>query len=433
MNTPSLTIKSKISKKTKLKQYTKGDGNLYMRNLVTRKISIHFKFVGANIKEILEKVITEKVEGKCSVEGYIKKGSSRIITYSSGEIKGNLLFFQVVFECLVCNPVAGMRVNCVVKNVSQAGLRALAITDDDNSPLIIYIARDHHYMLPYFGKIKEDETINVRIIGQTFELNDKFISVIGKLEELEEHEYDNFESKVKSLKEKGEKTTVGELDLEGKEELMEEELEEEQKIIMRDDIENIPTLEGFMRVIGGKKGVTIMEEGKKLEGDENIVYENLETGEVYKNRPLKRGILKFYDNYLGENVYSMDVAVIDEKTNKEVGIASNYFNGNKITIQNPIFNNPDTYSVVKIGLDEDIEGELRKEVKGKEVGKEEGKEEEEGEEISEEEREFLEFRKKFEIQENMKKQKKMEEIGRELRFSERDKPLDVNYYKLISK
>lgn len=180
-----------------------------------------------------------------------------------------------------------------------------------------------------------------------------------------------------------------------------------------------------------------MEEGEKLEGDENIVYENLETGEVYKNRPLKRGILKFYDNYLGENVYSMDVAVIDEKTNKEVGIASNYFNGNKITIQNPIFNNPDTYSVVKIGLEEDIEGELRKDVKGKEVGKEEekkeGKEEEEGEEISEEEREFLEFRKKFEMRENMKKEKKMEEIGRELRFSERDKPLDMNYYKLMSK
>ena len=82
---------------------------------------------------------------------------------------------------MVCNPPQGMRISCVVKNITNAGI--LAHTDDSEySPLNIFIARDHHYNIPYFSELKEGDIIMIRVIGQRFELNDPYVSVIGELE-----------------------------------------------------------------------------------------------------------------------------------------------------------------------------------------------------------------------------------------------------------
>jgi len=131
--------------------------------------------------KILKKSIAFNYEGKCLVEGFIKPNSSKIITYSSGLIeRGNLISFEIVFECDICFPVEGTKINCVAKNITKAGIRAESAFDMP-SPIIVFIARDHHYNMAEFGTIKEDDKITVRIIGQRFELNDKFISIIGEL------------------------------------------------------------------------------------------------------------------------------------------------------------------------------------------------------------------------------------------------------------
>ena len=80
---------------------------------------------------------------------------------------------------MICCPVEGMLIDCVIKNVTKAGLRAE--TNEDSSPVIIFIARDHHYSNELFNSVKEDDEIKIRVIGQRFELNDKNISVLGEL------------------------------------------------------------------------------------------------------------------------------------------------------------------------------------------------------------------------------------------------------------
>ena len=61
-----------------------GDIGVYMNSLLSRKIHVPFKKVGKNIKEVLENKIKRDIEGKCSIEGFIKPGSTRVLTYSSG-------------------------------------------------------------------------------------------------------------------------------------------------------------------------------------------------------------------------------------------------------------------------------------------------------------------------------------------------------------
>jgi DNA-directed RNA polymerase subunit E'/Rpb7 len=175
-------ISSRGSKRDSFKRSTiPGKMSLYIKNIISKKLTVPVKFVGVNIKSVLEKILSDNFEGKCCIEGYVKRDSVKIITYSCGNITGNVAIFTVVFEFLVCNPPHGMRISCAVKNITNAGILA-RVDEDIYSPVNIFIARDHHYNIPYFSELKVGDIIMVRVIGQRFELNDTFVSVIAELE-----------------------------------------------------------------------------------------------------------------------------------------------------------------------------------------------------------------------------------------------------------
>ena len=154
---------------------------VYSRCLINRKIVLPITSIGKNLQEVIEENVKANFEGKCLVEGYIKDNSSKIITYSSGIInRGNYISFEVVFECEVCFPVEGMIIQCVAKNVTKAGIRAESASEVP-SPIVVFVAKDHHFNVPHFAEIQEGDKINIRVIGQRFELNDKYISIIGEL------------------------------------------------------------------------------------------------------------------------------------------------------------------------------------------------------------------------------------------------------------
>jgi DNA-directed RNA polymerase subunit E'/Rpb7 len=154
---------------------------IYSKSLITRNIVIPINLISKNIKQMIEKYISSNFEGRCILEGYAKPQSSKIITYSSGLIeRGTNINFEVVFECDICFPVEGCLLSCTAKNITKAGIRCES-SDEVPSPIVVFIARDHHYSNSYFADIKEGDKINVRVIGQRFELNDKSISIIGEL------------------------------------------------------------------------------------------------------------------------------------------------------------------------------------------------------------------------------------------------------------
>jgi DNA-directed RNA polymerase subunit E'/Rpb7 len=167
-----------------IKQFKKRKDKLqsiYSRGLLTRKIVLPINVIGKNLDDVIETYIQNNFEGKCVVEGYVKPNSSKIIRYSSGVIeRGNKIVFEVVFECDICLPVEGMLITCSVKNVVKAGFRT-EVANEVPSPVVAFVAKEHHYNAQQFNEIQVGDTINIRVIGQRFELNDKYISVIGEL------------------------------------------------------------------------------------------------------------------------------------------------------------------------------------------------------------------------------------------------------------
>ena len=173
---------SKIqNKKSSLKKTTLDNSHVYIRSLLTQKTVLKYDEVNSELFDILETKIKKLNEGKCIKEGYVKNNSVKLLTYSSGELFDNKILFECVFECFITNPVESTLIYCITRSITKVGVRAELIVDDDTSPYVIFIARDHHYNNESFSQIKENDIIQVRILGQRYELNDKFISIIAEL------------------------------------------------------------------------------------------------------------------------------------------------------------------------------------------------------------------------------------------------------------
>lgn len=169
-----------IAKQSKPKYRQQDTKSVYSPCQITKNIMLPITAIGKNLLQTLENTITKIVGGKCIVEGYVKPESIRVITFSSGIVKGENIIFDVVFNCEVCYPVSGMKLNCIAKNITKAGIRAES-SDEQPSPYILFVARDHYYASEYFNSIEENEKFVARIIAQRFELNDKYISIIAEL------------------------------------------------------------------------------------------------------------------------------------------------------------------------------------------------------------------------------------------------------------
>lgn len=164
----------------KYKQKDSNTKNVYSRSLITKNVSLPITAVSKSLNQTLEETIVSSVEGKCIVEGYVKPKSVKIITYSSGVVKGDKILFEIAYECEVCFPVAGMLLNCIAKNITKAGIRAES-ADETPSPFVLFIARDHYFANDYFNSIEENEKFTARVIAQRFELNDNYISIIAEI------------------------------------------------------------------------------------------------------------------------------------------------------------------------------------------------------------------------------------------------------------
>tara|TARA_A200000113_G_scaffold125888_1_gene113306 strand:+ start:67 stop:615 length:549 start_codon:yes stop_codon:yes gene_type:complete len=166
------------------KTVEKRNDPLYNKSMLEMSVLLLPSQIGANgkTKENIRDTIEHYIGGKCIIEGYVKPNSIQIQQYTNGIVKLDKVEFLVVFECLVCNPVEGMWLNdCKVKSVTKAGIHANKYDEQNNLPVTVFIIRDHFVDNPRFLKIKEEDIIDVKVLGQRFELNNQCIEVIGEI------------------------------------------------------------------------------------------------------------------------------------------------------------------------------------------------------------------------------------------------------------
>lgn len=158
---------------------------IFYRTLLNDKIKIEPKYLSSDYRtSILYNKLKSSVEGICSRHGYIKENSVEIYKVSPGVVDliglNGYIVFDVYYYADVCNPLVGNIIKAKVINVNKFGILAeiepiLEIVIAKNS---VNILSDSNIDLE---NIVPGDYINVEIIGKKFELNDKKISIIGRV------------------------------------------------------------------------------------------------------------------------------------------------------------------------------------------------------------------------------------------------------------
>jgi DNA-directed RNA polymerase subunit E'/Rpb7 len=155
----------------------------YSKAMLNTRVLLAITEVGGAEKtlENLARKVAQQCEGACIVNGYVKPGSSRIVSQSCGTVRNEQIEYTIVYECMVCNPAEGAELEAVVQTITKAGIHAHVLDADGNTPITVFVAREHHHGDEHFAEVSERARITVRSIGSRFELNDPYVSVIASL------------------------------------------------------------------------------------------------------------------------------------------------------------------------------------------------------------------------------------------------------------
>jgi DNA-directed RNA polymerase subunit E'/Rpb7 len=156
--------------------------SVYTTSILSRKVDVRMAEYGGRTEVLLARILRKELEGQCTVEGYVKKGSVKVLSHSFAVLKQTVARLNVVFECEVANPAVGQVFELKVVDNSRAGLKCTL--DAPESPFLVFVARDHHHAVNAFSNIKEGDAIRVRVVGQRFGKLDKQISILGALEDI---------------------------------------------------------------------------------------------------------------------------------------------------------------------------------------------------------------------------------------------------------
>jgi DNA-directed RNA polymerase subunit E'/Rpb7 len=127
----------------------------------------------------IEKIVKNNVEGRCIREGYVVPGTTIVLERSMGNLNNNQFNGNIIYDVKIGVKICNIPVNSVVKapiiKINKLGLLA------ELGPLMIIVPKEIHSNKDAFKDIKIGDEIELLIIGKTFELNSKKISVYARL------------------------------------------------------------------------------------------------------------------------------------------------------------------------------------------------------------------------------------------------------------
>lgn len=135
-----------------------------------------------------EKTLLDKLkathEKVCTRFGYVRTDSLRIVKRSAGNfIKQHFngyIKFELICRAEVCNPVKGNVYEAVVRNKNALGVHAEAVVDGIAVLDIIIPKRAAGIQSEIvLDEVQADDVIYVKVLCKKYQLNDRFISIIG--------------------------------------------------------------------------------------------------------------------------------------------------------------------------------------------------------------------------------------------------------------
>jgi len=132
-----------------------------------------------NFPQFIERIVKNNIEGKCIKEGYVVPNTVVILKRSMGKLNTNQFNGNVLFDVTVGAKICNIPVNSVIKAKAMK-LNKLGILAE-LGPLMIIVPKEIHTAKDPFKDIKPGMEVELLVIGKTFDLNSRVISVYAKL------------------------------------------------------------------------------------------------------------------------------------------------------------------------------------------------------------------------------------------------------------
>jgi DNA-directed RNA polymerase subunit E'/Rpb7 len=156
--------------------------NIFMRMLMNDKVKLEPAFLSKQYKSEILRRLKLKLEGICSRHGYIKPNSITLHKVCMGRVElvslNGTVLYDVTFHADICNPLIGSVIKSKVMNVNKFGILAEA-----EGVVEIIIAKNSVAIQSEVdvNKIRIGDDVLIEVVGKKFELNDKKISLIGRV------------------------------------------------------------------------------------------------------------------------------------------------------------------------------------------------------------------------------------------------------------
>ena len=141
----------------------------------------------------MDKYLTAKIakdlEGQCCTHGYVRPGSTKMISRSMGQAEhcrftGDFLFHcKVRISCFL--PTADQKVEARILKMNKLGAYALLVDEGRlRQAMRILLPRDLHLGNGEFDSLREKQGIFVRLLRSRFQTKDSFMQAVGMYEGL---------------------------------------------------------------------------------------------------------------------------------------------------------------------------------------------------------------------------------------------------------
>lgn len=154
------------------------DNVLYVPSIINHGLSVPFHQAGKNMDSYFLAYAAEHLEGRCWKEGFVRPGSTKVMSYTAGLLNGTAIEYQILFLVEVCFPYEGMEVECLVKHVNKIGIQATV--RQKQNPMVLYVTREHNSEV-LMDEYKPGQKIKVKVLGHRFEQGDPNIVVLAEL------------------------------------------------------------------------------------------------------------------------------------------------------------------------------------------------------------------------------------------------------------
>ena len=157
--------------------------------LLTTKLTIPSSQIQKNIDIVVRDKLQSLVEGVCYEEGFILKGSCKVIKRSPGKIVSHNnqagIQYTITYLAKIISPSPGDIYQVYIDNVNKMGaiayIRVKSTDTLDESPLIIIIPKKYFEGTRWnLEDLTKNQVITVEVVGERIRYQSKKIQVVAK-------------------------------------------------------------------------------------------------------------------------------------------------------------------------------------------------------------------------------------------------------------